>query len=498
MRTDYFESSEFRRLLSEYEDTLSSSDLRYFDVDDFIDLADYYVDYVGMDEAIGVLGRGLAQHPDSDRLKLMLAGVHVCKFNYKVAEDILMSLDSPADNNDYYYVSAQLQLAVHSDYVEAERLFRMWIDLEDADIKADKGLDDAEELRRDSYFHVLKSIKEFVSDMDKCRELLIRWIDEYIAVFSTEAPLGQFETDHLVAELCRFENFNKHCEEIYTKMLDHDPYLENGWAFLAAAQYSNGKYNEAIDSAEYAVAVNPEDYFSFFTKAHAAYAIGDFELALVSFKKCIEGGMDTPDAFIASCLVHLGLNDEARPYMNAAEEWVAQADPNDAPDFFVSQCYELAECFYMMKDYGKTLEYANKVIVIEPGNVECLQAAGSALLALGHPAQAHIFFLRSVEASDTPVQSLLLVALRYIEGNCPEEAVDILERIISERHENAEAAYAYMAYAWYMLNDSAKFLESVRIAAEKCPDVLRNLIGNNMPDVAPEDYYDYLSGLKGE
>ena len=174
MRNDYFDSSEFKRLLAEYQDTLKHSVSRYFDVDDFVDLTDYYVDFVSMDEALVVLAEGLRQHPDSDRLKLMLAGIHVCMFNYKLAENIMRTLDNPTLNNDYYYVSAQLQLAHYANYIKADKLFRQWIGREEEDLRNDRSIKDAGEIRRDNYLHILTSVREFVHDEDLRRQMLIQ------------------------------------------------------------------------------------------------------------------------------------------------------------------------------------------------------------------------------------------------------------------------------------------------------------------------------------
>lgn len=494
MRNDYFDSSEFKRLLAEYQDTLKHSVSRYFDVDDFVDLTDYYVDFVSMDEALVVLAEGLRQHPDSDRLKLMLAGIHVCMFNYKLAENIMRTLDNPTLNNDYYYVSAQLQLAHYANYIKADKLFRQWIGREEEDLRNDRSIKDASEIRRDNYLHILTSVREFVHDEDLRRQMLIQWIEEYIRVFSAEGPLGESEIDLSVAEVCRIENLPVLCEKLYTLMLDTDPYLEGGWAVLAAAQYSCGKYPEAVDSAEYALAVNPDDTFSLFTKAHAFYAQANFEAALATFQKYKQSGADSPDLFIASCLVRLERYDEAKPYLITAEAWNEGAVAADQPDYYANNCYEMAECHLLLGTYDKALQLADKALTVSPQNFDFMQTKGAALLALGKHTEAFQVFTDSVALHDDLSQALLLTGLRYLNAGEPEAASKFFLRVLAEENP-APQAYAYLTYTYFQMSDTVKFLASLRKSVEVCPEILRDIMGHNFPGIEPQNYYDHIVSI---
>jgi tetratricopeptide (TPR) repeat protein len=443
-----------------------------------------------------VLGEAIRQHPDSDRLKLMLAGVHVCKYNYRLAEDIISTLDNPGANNDYFYVSAQLQLGHYADYDEADRLFNQWIEREDEDILSDKGLKDADEIRRDNYLHILTSVREFVHDDAICHKILTKWIREYIRVFSADGPLGRFETDKFVADVCRFENLPVLCEEMYLQLLETDPYLEGGWTVLAAAQYTNGKYEESVDSAEYALAVNPEDYFSLFTKANAFYAMSNFEAALADFFKYKECGLDSPDIFIASCLVRLERYEEARPYLASAEEWNEQDVTAEQPESYANNCYELAECYLLMGQPYKALLQVDKSLRYNPLNFDFLQTKGASLLALGRDDEALTAFLDSIEAYKADrAQGFLLTGLRYLNAGKPEAAIRFF--LMSQTTDAPSLqSYAYIAYSYYQLGDTPRFMEYLRLSSEKCPDALREIMGHSMPEgIDPAGYYDYVAEL---
>jgi tetratricopeptide (TPR) repeat protein len=498
----YFESSEFKRLLSEYQNALELNVSRYFDVDEFIDLADYYADNVNMDTAKSVLVDGLRLHPDSDRLKIMLAGLHMCMHDYKMANDILNTLENPLLCNDYYYVSAQIQLAVHSDANEAEILFRKWLRREDKEFRKDYSsssqtdIDEVNEFRRDNYMHILTSIGEFVTDDIMRIEQLKKWVGEYIKKFGSLSNFGRSDIDHSVANICRIENFPALCEDIYTMMLQNEPYLENGWAILAASQYTNGKYIESVDSAEYALAVNPEDYFSLFTKAHALYALGNIEEALVNFIKFKGYGNESSDLFIASCLIKLERYDDAKPYLFAAENWNENVVAADQPDYFANNCYEMAENYLLLGNPQKALQMADKALKINPLFFDYQQVKGAALIAIGEKMKAFKVFYKSITNYHDRPYAILLTGLRYLNASEFETSIRFFLLTLEEETPPLHA-YAYLTYAYYQIGDTVNFLDFLRKSVEKCPEFLREIIGHNFPGVEPSDYYSYIVNLLG-
>jgi len=500
MRNDYFESSEFKRLLSEYQHALELNVSRYFDVDEFIDLADYHVDYVNMDSAKSVLVDGLKIHPDSDRLKIMLAGLYMCMHDYKTADDIMKTLDNPSLCNDYYYVSAQMQLAVFSDADAAEVMFCKWLRREDRELRKDyssldkEEIDEANEYRRDNYIHILTSIGEFLADDSLRIEQLEKWIGKYIDIFGSLSNFGKSDIDHSVANICRIENFSKLCEDIYSLMLQNEPYLENGWAILAAAQYSNGKYTESIESAEYALAVTPEDYYSLFIKAHALYALGNFEDALRFFLKYKECGNEASDLFIASCLAKLERHDDAKPYLVAAEKWNENVVAVDQPEYFANNCYELAECYLLIGNFAKALQMADKALRINPQYFDYLQVKGAALVAIGEKMKAFKVFSKSIINYHDRIHAILLTGLRYLNASEYETSIRFFMLVLDEKNPPLHA-YAYLTYAYYQIGDTENFLEFLRKSVEKCPEILREIIGHNFPSVEPTDYYRYIVSL---
>ncbi len=286
MKTDYFDSPDFQQLLSLYEYSRKTAQSKYFDEEEIADLSDYYVENGKTRQASDVLSIGLRLHPGSIGLRLMHAGVKLCDHKYEEAKSLIDSV-SAEDNvlNDYYYVSAQLRCALDNDWEGADKLFTEWIEKENGEIDSDpSAFDNADELKRDNYLHILSSIREFVADVPLMRRALSKWVGAYIDCFR-ENGLGNCDIDLAVGEICADENLTECCETLYTLMLENNPYLDDAWTLLAAAQYTNGKYLEAIESAEFALAIDPNDCNALLAKAHSYYSLNMFEDAVAAFRK---------------------------------------------------------------------------------------------------------------------------------------------------------------------------------------------------------------------
>ncbi len=494
MKSDYFDSPDFQELLSEYEYAKKMSLTKYFDEDEIADLSDYYVERGTTRQAHDVLTAGLRLHPASNNLKLMLAGVKLCDHKFEEANSLLGSLNDDAKkNNDFYYVSAQLFCALHNDWEEADRLFSQWIDLENADIDADSSFEEADELKRDNYLHILSSIREFVADKEVMFKALEKWIDKYMDFFSP-AGLGNSETDVCVGEICREENLSVCCERLYTLMLETNPYLDGGWAMLAAAQYANGKYEECIDSIEFALAIDPNDCNALMTKAHCLYNQNRYEDALQAFRK-FSDVLDTLEddydykcdmledcsMFIGICLVRLECWDEATPHIDRAIIWNRHATIE--PDAKAWNCREVAECLMSMERYNEALEMIDRAMAIIPDCFDFLQTKGELMLYLNEIEMALECFSRSAKLCGNDAVASLATGVRFLNARFYSTATLMFESVLQMDTDVSKNAYAYLAYAYYKLDNMDKCLSYIETAIKECPSVLMEVFGVDMNEL---------------
>ena len=206
-----FQSKEFKELLTLYEEQRDKGESVYLDADDFADIADYYLSLDRPDLSMDTLAAGLSLHPDDEVLLIVLSATHIYQRKYDQAEAVLKTLD--ASNSDVLYQLAQLEYVKYGNVTKAEKMWREWMKLEN-------GQEPSEQLRRESYIHIISSLIELRGTGQKDRvydvEATRRWVREYIDTFS---PLGEYDEDVQMADICRENDLADLMCEVITQVL---------------------------------------------------------------------------------------------------------------------------------------------------------------------------------------------------------------------------------------------------------------------------------------
>ncbi|MBQ7512499.1 MAG: hypothetical protein IJU11_07120, partial [Prevotella sp.] len=83
---EYFKSDDFQELLSSYEESLETGNTPFLDVDDLVDLADYY-NYTGdIDRAAEIVDDALELYPNDTLLNVFKARQALADFDFDAAQ----------------------------------------------------------------------------------------------------------------------------------------------------------------------------------------------------------------------------------------------------------------------------------------------------------------------------------------------------------------------------------------------------------------------------
>ena len=85
---DFFNSPEFRDTLASYEMSEKQNIPLYMDVDDFLDISDYYMSIQDMKASEKAIERGLSMHRGDPLLNISKAGIAIFKGDYDTARKI--------------------------------------------------------------------------------------------------------------------------------------------------------------------------------------------------------------------------------------------------------------------------------------------------------------------------------------------------------------------------------------------------------------------------
>ena len=262
----YFDSKEFRNLLSQYETSVKTAFPIYMDVDDLTDIADYF-HYIGQEsEADVLIDKILELHPNA--MGPIIYKVHQALENddsnkaREIADQII-----DKDSIDYLLLVGEILLA-EQKIQQAEKLFSNNL----SRIEADEV--------NDYVFDVANLFVDY-SQFDKAMIWVMR-------CEKRKSP----EQMELVARILFGLGNYPESERIFNELIDTDPYSVSYWNSLANAQYMQKKYNEAITSSEYAMAISPEDADGLLMKANCLCQIGEHQEAEILYQRYLKNHPD--------------------------------------------------------------------------------------------------------------------------------------------------------------------------------------------------------------
>lgn len=291
---EYFKSEEFQELLSSYEESLETGNTPFLDVDDLVDLADYY-NYTGdIDRAAEIVDDALELYPNDTLLNVFKARQALVDFDFDAAQGFADAIED-REAPDYHYLVAEITIARgHID--EADRYLRDLF----LTMPADEVLDyvkDVANLYVDygvydkSYEWMLRSPKD---DSDDFKELMARSL----------VGVGRY----------------KEAQQLFNELLDHNPYSTLYWNALASAQFMDEDYSGAVTSCGYALAIDPEAPESQLTMANGLMQLGNYEEAADYYQRYLQQAPDDANAYVMLGHVWLSMGkvSDALPMFQAA------------------------------------------------------------------------------------------------------------------------------------------------------------------------------------
>ena len=290
----FFNDPEFREMLKAYEEAASKGMPPFFDADDLIDIADYYRLTDQMDKAMEVAQNAIDLFPNATLPNVFMARNALQNDNLKEAE-YYVSMIEAEDDPDYIYIKAEL-LIYQYKLEEAEQLLEAKF----------------HELTNDDNGWFIKDVANLYLDYGEY-ERGYTWMMRYCDVKDDDykellgrALYGTWKLEE--------------CESIFTELADKYPFDKKYWKVLAEAQLSQNKFDEAINSSEYAIAIDPDDPVPHGIKASALMGKGNWEEAVKFFKTALSHAQYDCSGYIqlATCLINTNEFKEALEWLEKA------------------------------------------------------------------------------------------------------------------------------------------------------------------------------------
>ena len=152
-------------------------------------------------------------------------------------------------------------------------------------------------------------------------------------------------------------------------ILSQFPYFPQSHLFASKSYLLNGKVEEAILEAEKTIELNPKLSTSYYILALAYNELGDFEKRDENLIKAAEFNFPFKDKSQILSIINLLAKEKKYNTIKNLYTQAIQIDPQD-----VSLYTGLAATYAKMHNKEKAIEYANKVLELNPGSKEAVEA----------------------------------------------------------------------------------------------------------------------------
>lgn len=348
---DFFlNKEELTPLIEKCENMLMHQKKVFFDVLEFIELLDFYIDNAKFDKALTIVNIALHQHPYVLELEFRKAEIYIEQNNADDALAILMHICKIEPENADALFMIGIAHCIKGSFKNAIQMFDAYIDIEH-DVEPEELYYNVAVslLNHNQYKYALHYLKKSYN-LNQNNALVV-----YDLAYCFEA----------------MQDFSKSIQ-FYKEYINLDPYSQIAWYNLGVIYTQCKKLKKAVRAFDFALAI--DEYFSsaLFNKANC---LADLELYHDAVNTYLEFLKCEPDSIIAH--IYIAECYEKIKDFEQAEAYYFQAIELD------SECAEawfgLGTIKFFVNEVRMALRYFEKTVEIEPHNEKYLTLYGMAL-----------------------------------------------------------------------------------------------------------------------
>lgn len=464
----YFESDEFKEIISRYETARQAGETPYFDPEDLTDIAEYYYMLGNMPSAIEAADQAVRMFPGAAEPLAFRARMALHADNdTRLAKKLIDKIDDET-HPEYHYVVAELMI-FSKQYDQAEAFLEEQFE----------AIDDEEE-REDFIIDVAMLYADY-----ELYEKAAKWLHQYT---DTDDP----DYKELRGRIAMHRGNYEESERIFNELIDSDPYSTPYWNHLASAQFMHNNIRDSIQSSEFSIAINPNNADAILNKANGLFSLGNFKEARKFYKRFCElcPQEESGEMFQGICYLNMEEPEKGIKHLKKAEEIA----PEDSENLF--EIYqELAFSLSRIGKIDEALEYTEKMLNLPNApHDEALVMKAHLLMEAKQWVEAQACYSQAIIESGGSAHIFLRVAISIYDLGYYDHAYRLFRMLDNfEDNENRTEGFAYEALCCYSLGKKEEFREAVRKACERNPREAAIVLCDLFPEeVEPKDYYRYL------
>ncbi|MGN1375271.1 MAG: tetratricopeptide repeat protein [Prevotella sp.] len=467
---EYFNTEQFRRLLHDFEASEHGGEPLLPDSEEFVDLAEYYFNNGSEDYAMKLIERARDIYPDSSGPLLFLAREALISRKDVDAAEYYAEQITESGDPEYYFIKAEIliyrgQIRQADDILEEGLLYT----------------DDSDE-SPDNYCMDVAAMYMDLSLDEQAQKWLERCSDHH-----------DNEWLELHARLLNLKGEYEKCCSIYNSLLDKDPYSVTLWNCLAVIQAEHRDYDEAVNSCNFALAIDPNNLLALRNKAQIFEYEQNYKEALAIYEKLsLIDRTETNYWRIYTGFCHFMLEE----YIEAINDFEAVADDVKADkDLMAGNYLRWAYSLIKTGKTGESFAFMDKAEKYGAAIDEVNIIKGEANLCLGDLRSATVCYMTAIKKSDNMGLTTTIAATCLLKHGYAEVAYDMLDHLY-KIFPDCNYGFACMAKCSYILGKTSDFVDYLEKSIRNSPEETKDLMGHLFPtDMKPEKYMDYLRSI---
>lgn len=466
----YFEEPEFKRVLAEYEAARETGMPVYMDAEDLTDIAEYYAMVAEDEESSNeVIDFALRLHPDAVDPQIFRARQFMLKGDHDKARELCDAI-SDQQHREVYFLRAELLVREKN----AEEAFSMLFHL-------------IETIVEDRDYFIYDSAYIFVDYHE------YEWALAFANELEEMAP-DWYKTWQLKADVLLGMENNLSSLKYLEKMLDVDPFCIESWNWSAEAYSNLGRYDKAIESTDYALAIQPDNERALQLKAWVLMQQGHSKQAHELYARLEIMNPDCEQHWLYDSYCMLDMDNVA-----AAEDLVKRAK-NAANGMSPDQQAIYEQYAQVLSRKGLVYDALHQLDLADGTKSDDVAEWDDRLLRMRVFAENNritdaLNYLSEMlrTHSDVAIQIAYRGMLVLFDYGYYDEMMSMMEDFEKARDKWPQEyeVYGYMAYASMEMGNDELALKNLRKAIDHKESCLSELFEERFPGVRTDELYDY-------
>ena len=432
-------------IIDRFENTLQNNRHQYFDVEEFVEIIEYYLDNYDLNNVLNAIKYAYSQHPDAYDIQKKEAEIFVLTNKADKALKILNILGTINYDTEFLKASAYL-LKSNSNLYKKHIQFCL------------------NESREQSFDSIYKIAISYLS-LNKWHDIAIKFLFESYNINNHNA----FVLNDIAITYERIKNHKK-AIIYYKKYIDLDPFDETAWFNLASVYENELNYKKAIESYEFSITINQRYQPAYLNIASIYIDNDEFIKAINIYKEFLNFSEHKHEVY---CLMGECYERNA----NYDEAYSCYTKALKINEKFADAWFGLSMVKYETKEFFESLYFIKRGLLLDEDNEEYHFELGNINYKLEFYTDAIKSYKRAISINPIDIEFSYTLSDLYYKLNDIDAAMEVLLKSEQYIIDSAEIKFRlafYYAFINNTIESKSYFEQALKLDNSIFAEILEN------------------------